>query len=424
MKCLSSSDNNRLAKVLFFLQPAKVFLFFLVAGGGELGAVVGFDVRPAVVGPGDGGQGQAGFALVEQHLEQRVASMGVAVEDELDVTGHGEQAVAAPVGVERLGVGVGAAPVVQLEQGGQGQEVAVVAEAQVGGGHPVREGLGGAVEQVEQQVGGAEGHEAVRQGRVAVGQVPGQVVAPPQFVALLRGEEGEQLEAGVMALHDGGHGEELAHQPDGVHRSGIGGVGEERAHQPGGPEVAGLELALHVGQQREAAYGVHPGRGGRGEHGQVALAGAVGDGQRGVQRLQPEALGRHGEHDAGHLRGAGVDAGAGREDLREVAVHAPGYAPVLAGAARGELADAAPGHAGHAVHHRQRLAAKGGEHAQRVGAAEGMEGHQVVVHVRQVARAVAGEGADVEGFVALGGGRQGVGREGSVGHGVGAVVVG
>ena len=119
-----------------------------------------------------------------------------------------------------------------------------------------------------------------------------------------------------------------------------------------------------------------------------------------------------------------MDVGAGREDLGEVAVHAPGYAPVLAGAARGKLADAAPGHAGHAVHHRQRLSAKGGEHAQRVGAAEGMEGHQVVVHVRQVARAVAGEGADVEGLVALGGGRQGVGRLCSVGHGVGAVVVG
>ena len=72
----------------------------------------------------------------------------------------------------------------------------------------------------------------------------------------------------------------------------------------------------------------------------------------------------------------------------------------------------------------ERLAAKGGEHAQRVGAAEGAKGHQVVVHVRQVARAVAGEGADVEGLVALGGGRQGVGRLCSVGHGVGAVVVG
>ena len=53
--------------------------------------IVATEVAPVIVGGAIGADGQTGFLFVEQHFEEDVLVLGTAaVEDELQVGGHGE----------------------------------------------------------------------------------------------------------------------------------------------------------------------------------------------------------------------------------------------------------------------------------------------------------------------------------------------
>ena len=76
------------------------------------------NIPPVIVGFDDTLQGQACLVLVEQHLDQHVVVLWtLAIEDELDIASHGEDAVVGPFATfQRPQVVSGKAIAVEVEE--------------------------------------------------------------------------------------------------------------------------------------------------------------------------------------------------------------------------------------------------------------------------------------------------------------------
>ena len=97
---------------------------------------------PVVIGAG-AVAADGHLALVEQEFDEDVAGVGragAAVEDHLDVAGHREDLVGAPLRGERVEVVVFGAVVAEVEKNGERHDHCLVAEAQIGAGAQRGEG--------------------------------------------------------------------------------------------------------------------------------------------------------------------------------------------------------------------------------------------------------------------------------------------
>ena len=72
------------------------------------------------------------------------------------------------------------------------------------------------LDDISQQVALAERHDALGLRGGSVGKIPADVVLTPEIVNLLLGEDGEEFDVGIMALHVGGNFEEAAHERAGT----------------------------------------------------------------------------------------------------------------------------------------------------------------------------------------------------------------
>ena len=242
-------------------------------------------------------------------------------------------------------------------------------------------------------------------------EIPGDVAHAPLVVDLVVGEQREELDVGIVALHVGGNVEELSHERAGLDVvEHILLVVEQQLHQP-----FGVAVLLFVEAARLARFAavllqlVAP------SLVQVVLerlADIVVDAGRGVGGCQLLTLGLHREDAANDHRRACIDGNAGRlENLGEVPCHTAADAVVLALADGCQFAQALDGRRVEVFQLFERRLASGGQFACLVGIAQDAQRCGVVTLGDEPARAVAAVVAHVERLVALRGRGQRRGAE-------------
>ena len=178
--------------------------------------VVLSQVAPLVVRTSDRLGGEGGLALVEKYLDEHIAvAFLLAVEHDLDVAGHGEDVVVAPMTIELVRIADADITRVEFQQAGKGHDAYLVAEAEsslyVCLGSIVLDNGIGSLNDVRQQIALAEGHEASRLWGRTVVEVPSVVAQAPLTVQFVGSEETEQIDIGIVALHVGCHLKQIVH---------------------------------------------------------------------------------------------------------------------------------------------------------------------------------------------------------------------
>ena len=271
------------------------------------------------------------------------------------------------------------------------------------------------MDHVAQQVTLGVGLVAAVEWRRAVVGVPPRILALPEAVDVLIGEEVDELRplAHARVLLDesrqeqvviepllavsrleGGHAA-VEHLPCGVH------IGEQHLHEAvvaderlaeGVEGLPGLGGLHPVAQQRVLVVHIP----------HVLSRGAHGDVQARIEGHQLLDSGTHREHATRDGGAASVDVGTVAEHLGEAFHHAAGYLAVLPLAQSREVAPASLGVVDDVAQFAKHVLACRGEQCEAVGTAEHAVGYVVGLAVAEIARAVASVVADVEGLLALG----------------------
>lgn len=124
-----SSAKSRFFYHIWRKNNGQIWVLFLIRG--ELVEAVLAEVGPVVVGGAVGCDGEGGLFLVEQYLDEHVFVLGIAaVENKLQVAGHGEHAAAPPAaGFEIVEIVGGEVVAVNTNQAYQWEQNRFVAKA-------------------------------------------------------------------------------------------------------------------------------------------------------------------------------------------------------------------------------------------------------------------------------------------------------